>query len=76
MSAAALDKFPCGTIVKVEGSNLGTFNAIVLDTGSAMRSAWRNGIIHMDLAFKSEKDPSIYLATGSNIKYSVQRWGY
>lgn len=74
--AAALDKFPCGTMIKVENENLGTFNAIVLDTGSAMRNAWANGTILMDLAFKSERDPAVYLATSSNTKYSVQRWGY
>ncbi len=74
--AAALDKFPCGTIIKVENTNLGTFNAIVLDTGSAMRNDWNKGIVHMDLAFKTENDPAINLATGNNIKYSVQRWGY
>ena len=48
--AASLDKFPCGTIIKVDNPNLGTFNAIVLDTGGAMKSAWENGIVHMDLA--------------------------
>lgn len=74
--AAALEKFPCGTIIKVENTNLGTFNAIVLDTGSAMRNDWNKGIVHMDLAFKSENDPAVYLATGSNIKYSILRWGY
>lgn len=74
--AAALDKFPCGTIIKVENENLGTFNAIVLDTGGAMRSAWANGTVLMDLAFKTETDPAIHLATSSNTKYSVQRWGY
>ena len=74
--AAALEKFPCGTIVNVENSNLGTFTAIVLDTGSAMKKDLNRGIIHMDLAFKTEKDPAINLATGNNIKYSVQRWGY
>lgn len=74
--AAALDKFPCGTMIKVENENLGTFNAIVLDTGGAMRKAWRNGTILMDLAFRSENDPAVHLATSSNTKYSVQRWGY
>ena len=73
--AAALDKFPCGTMIKVENENLGTFYAIVLDTGGAMRKAWRNGVILMDLAFKTETDPAIHLATSSNTKYSVQRWG-
>ena len=74
--AAALDKFPCGTMIKVENENLGTFYAIVLDTGGAMRNAWRNGTILMDLAFKTETDPAIHLATSSNTKYNVQRWGY
>ncbi len=74
--AAALDKFPCGTIIKVSHSKLGTFYAVVLDTGSAMRTAWQQGIVHMDLAFVTEKNRAIYKATGFNIKYSVQRWGW
>ena len=74
--AAALNKFPCGTIIKVENPNLGTFNAIVLDTGGAMKTAWENGIVHMDLAYVTESDPAIHLSTSSNVKYSVQRWGF
>ena len=74
--AAALDKFPCGTIIKVENPNLGTFNAIVLDTGGAMKTAWGNGIVHIDLAYVTESDPAIHLSTSSNVKYSVQRWGF
>ena len=63
-------------IIKVENTNLGTFNAIVLDTGSAMKKDWNKGIVHMDLAFKTENDPAVNLATGNNIKYSIKRWGY
>ena len=74
--AAALEEFPCGTIIKVDNPNLGTFNAIVLDTGSAMRNAWASGIVHMDLAYVTETDPAIHLTTSSNVKYSVQRWGW
>ena len=74
--AADLDKFPCGTIIQVDNPNLGTFNAIVLDTGGAMQKAWKNGIVHMDLAYVTETDPAIHLTTSSNVKYSVQRWGY
>lgn len=74
--AAALDKFPCGTIINVDNPNLGTFNAIVLDTGSSMQNAWNNGIVHMDLAYITESDPNIYLTTSENVKYSVQRWGW
>ncbi len=74
--AADLDKFPCGTIIKVDNPNLGTFTAIVLDTGSAMQNAWDNGIVHMDLAYVTETNPAIHLTTSSNVKYSVQRWGF
>lgn len=74
--AAALDKFPCGTIIEVNNPNLGTFNAIVLDTGSAMKNAWSRGVVHMDLAYGSEKDPEVNVTTSSNVKYSVKRWGW
>lgn len=74
--AAALEKFPCGTIIKVQSPRLGTFNAIVLDTGGAMRAAWNNGVVHMDLAFITQKDGSVHSATSSNVKYSVQRRGW
>ncbi len=74
--AAALEKFPCGTIIEVNNPNLGTFYAIVLDTGGAMQSDWEKGIVHMDLAFVTETDPAISLSTSSNVKYSVQRWGW
>ena len=74
--AADLDKFPCGTIIKIDNPNLGTFTAIVLDTGSAMQKAWSSGIVHMDLAYVTESDPAIHLSTSSNVKYSVQRWGF
>lgn len=74
--AAALDKFPCGTIIEVHTDNLGTFKAIVLDTGGSMRNAWSNGKVHMDLAYISESDPAINLATSSNASFNVQRWGY
>jgi len=74
--AAALDKFPCGTIVKVDHPALGTFYAVVMDTGGSMKRAWNNGYVWMDLAFKTESDPDIYATTSSNTTYSVQRWGW
>lgn len=74
--AAALEKFPCGTIIKVTHSNFGTFNAIVLDTGSAMKSAWARGEILMDLAYVTQSDSRIHLTTTNNAKYEVQRWGW
>ena len=33
--------FPCGTVVKVNNGILNEFYGIVLDTGIAMRNAWR-----------------------------------
>ena len=74
--AAALNKFPCGTIVKVEHPALGTFYAVVMDTGGSMNRAWANGLVWMDLAFKTESDPDIFATTSSNTTYSVQRWGW
>ena len=74
--AAALDKFPCGTIVKVDHPALGTFYAVVMDTGGSMRNAWTNGYVWMDLAYRTESDPEIYATTSSNTTYSVQRWGW
>lgn len=74
--AAALEKFPCGTIVKIDHPVLGTFNAVVLDTGGSVKNAWANGIVWMDLAFRTESDPSIYSTTSSNTTYSIQRWGW
>lgn len=74
--AAALDQFPCGTIVKVDHPNLGSFYAVVMDTGGSMRNAWANGLVWMDLAFQTESDPGISATTSSNTTYSVQRWGW
>ena len=74
--AAALEKFPCGTIIEVKNANLGTFNTIVLDTGGSMINAYKNGVIHIDLAFISETNSEIYKATNSNVEYNVKRWGW
>lgn len=74
--AAALEQFPCGTIVKVDHPILGTFYAVVMDTGGSMSNAWAKGTVWMDLAFKSESDPAIYSSTSDNTTYSVQRWGW
>ena len=74
--AAALSKFPCGTIIEVNNPNLGTFNTIVLDTGGSMINAYKNGIIHMDLAFISETSSGIHQVTNSNVEYNVKRWGW
>ena len=69
--------FPCGTVVKVNNGILNEFYGIVLDTGIAMRNAWRNeGIVWMDLAFSSQKEALTGGATSSNTSFSVQRWGW
>ena len=70
-------EFACGTIVKVNNGVLDEFVGIVLDTGSAMRNAWRKqGIVWMDLAFTSQKEALTGGATSSNTTFSVQRWGW
>lgn len=74
--AAALEKFPCGTIIEVKNPNIGNFNAVVLDTGGSMINAYKNGIIHMDLAFVSETSSGIHNVTNSNVEYNVKRWGW
>ena len=74
--AADNSAFPCGTIVKVSNNNLPEFTGIVLDTGITMRKAWSQGIVWFDLAFSSEADATVGMATNKNTKFSVQRWGW
>ncbi len=74
--AAALTKFPCGTFIEITNPNMGTFNGIVLDTGGAMRTAYKNGTIWMDLAFTSETSNGIHNSTSNSVKYKVKRWGW
>lgn len=74
--AADQREFPCGTIVEVDNSLMkeGKFLAIVLDTGYAMRKAYDNGNIHMDLAFTTQKN--LIFQTNYSTNFSVQRWGW
>lgn len=74
--AADHSVFPCGTVVKVNNGVLKEFYGIVLDTGYAMRNAWKNGIIWMDLAFTTQKEALTGGATSSNTTFNVQRWGW
>lgn len=74
--AADNSAFPCGTIVKVNNGVLKEFYGIVLDSGSTMRNAWREGVVWMDLAFSSQAEALTGGATSSNTKFSVQRWGW
>lgn len=76
--AADLGEFPCGTIIYVDNGRLDPFYGVVLDTGYAMREAYKNGVILMDLAFKTELDKAVHTATNKtgNVSYSVRRWGW
>ena len=63
-------------VTKSDGTSI---RAIVLDTGSALRSAWRNdGKIVVDVAFKTQSDPELHNITdrSGNVKFSVKRWGW
>jgi len=68
--------FPCGTVVKINNGVLNEFYGIVLDTGYAMRNAWSQGTVWMDLAFSSQEEALTGGATSSNTSFSVQRWGW
>ena len=74
--AADNGAFPCGTIVKVNNGILDEFYGIVLDSGSAMRNAWDEGVVWMDLAFTSQAEALTGGATSSNTSFEVQRWGW
>lgn len=76
--AAALSKFPCGTIVKVNSRTLGEFTGIVLDTGYDMRKHLEMGIYHFDVAYMTEKEEMVAKTTdmSGKVEYSVQRWGW
>ena len=70
-------KFPCGTVVEIDNGILPKFTAIVLDTGIAMRNAWRyDGVVWMDVSYNSQKEALTAGATSLNTKFSVQRWGW
>lgn len=71
--------FGCGTIIEVDNGREEPFLGIVLDTGIDMRKNWElYGLIHLDVAFVTEKDPAVYSMTASNqsAKFEVQRWGW
>lgn len=77
--AADNSLFPCGTIIFVDNGIIEPFRAIVMDTGSAMRNAWRNyNQILIDIAFSYENSTGIYDATNrnGNVKLEVYRTGW
>lgn len=74
--AAATSKFKCGTIITITKPGQQPFTAVVLDTGGSMRKAWANGTVWMDLAYEDEAIAGSDNLTGSNVKFSVQRYGW
>lgn len=77
--AADNSLFSCGTILKIDDSNSDPFYAIVLDTGSAMRDAWRvYGDILIDIAFSYEDSSGVSEATNKsgNVNFKVYRYGW
>jgi len=77
--AADNSLFKCGTVMDITSSNGKKINAIVLDTGVALRNAWRNyGNIVVDVAFITEQDPEVFEVTdrSGNVKFEVKRWGW
>lgn len=76
--AADNSKFSCGTVMEIDNGIIDPFMAIVMDTGSAMRNAWRNGNILIDIAFSYENSNGIHDATNrsGNVKFKVYRTGW
>lgn len=74
--AAATSKFKCGTIVTITKPGQTPFTAVVMDTGGSMRKAWSEGRVWMDLAYESNAMAGSDNLTGTNIKFSVQRYGW
>lgn len=73
--AADWREFPCGTVIEVNNNDLEKpILGVVLDTGYAMRKAYDNGYVHIDVAFKTEK--GLVFNTNKNTKFSVKRWGW
>jgi 3D (Asp-Asp-Asp) domain-containing protein len=76
--AADNSLYSCGTIIEIDNGIMDPFMAIVLDTGGAMRSAWSNGNILIDIAFPSEYSNGVNDATNKsgNVKFKVYRNGW
>ena len=76
--AASQIKFPYGTIIRVTGPRInGEIMGIVLDTGIAMRKAWQEGNILIDILFPSEKSQEIFdFGRQKDVKFEVLRYGF
>lgn len=76
--AADNSKFPFGTVLRISGSNIeGYITGIVLDTGGAMRNAWGQGNILIDLMFSTEYDGECNkFGRKRNVTFEVLRYGF
>lgn len=74
--SAARDKFPCGTVIKIDNGVVKPYLAVVLDSGASMVKAWKKGTVWIDLAYESSAAVRHGNTSGSNVKFSVQRWGW
>lgn len=66
--------FPCGTIIEVNNNSYEKELGIVLDTGGAMRNAYDNGYVLIDLAF--EKESLAHSITNKQTTFNVKRLGW
>lgn len=74
--SAAREKFPCGTIIKIDNGRVEPYYAVVLDSGASMVKAWKKGTVWIDLAYASSAAARGGNTSGMNVKFSVQRWGW
>lgn len=74
--AAATNKFPFGTVIRISGGRIdGYINGIVLDRGIAMSNAWANGKILVDLLFETEKSDEVHEFGRQDVTFEVLRYG-
>jgi len=75
--AAATNKFPFGTVMRVSGDRIdGYITGIVLDRGGAMNNAYAEGEILVDLLFATEKSSEVFeFGRQRNLKFEVLRYG-
>lgn len=74
--AAATNKFPFGTVIRISGGRIdGYINGIVLDRGVAMSNAWSNGKVLVDLLFETEKSYEVHEFGRQDVTFEVLRYG-
>ena len=74
--AAATNKFPFGTVIRISGDRIhGYINGIVLDRGGAMNNAWSNGKVLVDLLFETEKSDEVQEFGRQDVTFEILRYG-